>query len=80
MVSPGKVDVNIEKNVNDTSSKQMSDSAIIAQSDSVSAEILKLDKDFSSIKEYDSIQQRLSTEKRDGYIVQKLQRQYLILK
>lgn len=80
MVSPGKVDVNIERNVNDTSSKQMSDSAIIAQSDSVSAEILKLDKDFSSIKEYDSIQQRLPTEKRDGYIVQKLQRQYLILK
>ena len=72
MLSPGKVDVNIEK--------KLSDTARITQSDSVSAEILKLDKDFSSIKEYDSIQQRLPTEKQDGYIISKLQRQNLILK
>lgn len=72
MVSPGKVDVNI--------GKKLSDTASIAQSDSESAEILKLDENFSSVKEYDSIQQRLPREKQDGYIVRKLQQQNLILK
>ena len=72
MVSPAKVDVNIGKNVNDTS--------LIAQSDSVSPEIIKLDENFSSVKEYDSVQQELPIEKQDGYIVRKLQRQNLILK
>ncbi len=72
MVSPAKVDVNIGKNVNDTS--------LIAQSDSVSPEIIKLDENFSSVKEYDSVQQKLPIEKQDGYIVRKLQRQNLILK
>ncbi|WP_438945887.1 DUF3667 domain-containing protein [Sediminibacterium sp.] len=72
MVSPGKVDVNI--------GKKLSDTASIAQSDSASAEILKLDENFSSVKEYDSIQQRLPREKQDGYIVRKLQQQNLILK
>ncbi len=74
MVSPSTIDGKM--NIGD----KRIDSTANVKTDSVQNELIKFDRQFSNLKQYDSVQRSLPESKRDGFVVRKLQRQNLILK
>lgn len=83
MVAPSKLDMNVDmgKNRADTTNQQSGDTTLKnLRKDSTQNAFFKAEKQFSTLREYDSTQLQLPEEKRDGFIIQKFQRQNLILK
>lgn len=74
MVSPSMIDGKM-----DLGNKTI-DSTANLKKDSAQNELIKFDRQFLNLKQYDSVQRNLPESKRDGFVVRKLQRQNLILK